>query len=358
MIWTLLLLACGGDAGSSDPTGDPTGSSPTPTPAPTVSAPTGSTGGPGPTDGTPVAVADLVDGVDAAAWLDDLQAFAVERPPGSDAWAELQDTCAERLAAYGYEVERHAYGTGTNVLGRLPGRSNTDGALVVSAHYDSVAGCTGADDNASGVASALEAARVLALAEWENDLWVACWDEEERGLVGSRAWAARAADQGARIQLAWSFETMAYADPAPDTQDLPFGFEFLFPEASARVAERDHAGDFIAFIGDTTGSTPFFEAFAAQAEADGLPALDLLLADDLLLSVATADLRRSDHAAFWEEGYPAVMLTDTADYRNAAYHCRNGLDDSVDRLDPAFAVQVVRATVAATAAGLGAPTLR
>lgn len=357
MIWTLLLLACG------DGADDGTATAPTePSTVPSSTTPTAPTD-PSPgtdtsTRGTDVAVADLVDGVDAVAWLDDLQAFAVERPPGSTAWADLQDTCADRLAAYGYEVERHAYGTGTNVVGRLPGRTNADGAMVVSAHYDSVAGCTGADDNASGMASALEVARVMALAEWENDLWVACWDEEERGLIGSQAWATEAAEQGARIQLAWSFETMAYADPAPDTQSLPFGFELLFPEASQEVADRDHAGDFIAFIGDATGSARFYTVFAAQAEADGLPALDLLLPDELLLSFATADLRRSDHASFWEEGMPAVMLTDTADFRNDAYHCRNGLDDSVDRLDPDFAVKVVRATVAATAEGLGAPTLR
>lgn len=344
LLWIpLLLTACSptDDRASEGPTAD----------APTADSTLSGTGDSGEVGST--ALPDVVALVDDEAYLHDLEAFAVDRPPGTTNHADLRATCAERLGALGYEVTLHDYGTGVNVLGYLPGSSNADGAVVLSAHYDSVAACSGADDNASGVAATLEAARVLAEGAWTNDLWVACWDEEERGLLGAEAWAAEARSLGANIQIAVSFETIAYRSTEADSQSLPLGFELLFPEATAEVEARNHTGDFIAWIGDEGSSQAHYATFEAQAEADGLPALAMHVPDEDLLAFWTADLRRSDHAAFWEQGYPAVMVTDTAEFRNDAYHCRNGLDDSVDRLDPAFATQVVRASVAMAAGALG-----
>ena len=97
------------------------------------------------------------------------------------------------FASLGYTVEREAYGTGVNVIGVLDGTSAPAEQVVISAHYDSVANCPGADDNGSGVAGVLEAARVLSTSQHKRTLVVACWDEEEKGLIGSSAFVARAA---------------------------------------------------------------------------------------------------------------------------------------------------------------------
>ena len=120
----------------------------------------------------------------------DVQAFALVRPPGSAGWRRVQQLIAKRLTDLGFELERHAYGTGTNLIGTL--RGSNDEQVIASAHYDHIEHCAGADDNASGVAAVLELSRLLAGTARGRTLRVAFWDEEERGLLGSRAFAQRA----------------------------------------------------------------------------------------------------------------------------------------------------------------------
>src|SRR5690348_15617006 len=82
----------------------------------------------------------------------DLSVIAGTRSPGTPHWQEVQDLCADRFASLGFEVERHAYATGVNVIGTLPGTTLPAERIVVSSHYDSVPNCEGADDNGTGVA--------------------------------------------------------------------------------------------------------------------------------------------------------------------------------------------------------------
>jgi hypothetical protein len=283
--------------------------------------------------------------VDRDRYEADLTTLAVAREPGAVGWQAAQDLCADRLASLGFAVERHAYDSGTNVIGRLAG-SDSAGSVVLSAHYDSVSGCEGADDNASGVAAALEAARVLADGDWANDLVVACWDEEERGLLGSQSWTARAAEQGEAILASVSLEMVAYTSSEADSQSLPLGFDLLFPDVAAQLDERDYRGDFLAAVSDLE-MTPFLDAMDAHAP-DGFALIRIDLEQGQLTSPLLGDLQRSDHASFWIQGYPSSMLTDTADFRYGGYHCFDG-EDSVDRLDLAFAVDVTTAVAGGAA---------
>jgi len=280
----------------------------------------------------------------------DLAFIAAPRAPGSDHWQAVQDLCAERFAANGYTVERHAYGSGVNVVGTLTGTSAPAELVILSAHYDHITGCAGADDNGSGVAGLLEAARVLATTPHPRTLVVACWDEEERGLVGSGAYAARAVADGQNVALMYDFEMIGFRATAPNTQTLPTGFELLFPDAAAAVAANDRRGDFIAVIGDASAaSAAAMTALSAAADEISLPVVGLQLPEGLETSPAVADLRRSDHAEFWDRGIPALMITDTSEFRYSGYHCHDG-PDTPDRLDPAFATQVVTATVSSVRA--------
>lgn len=287
--------------------------------------------------------------VDADTYAADLQLLAVERPSGSDGWQTAQDHCRAVLTELGFTVEDHEYGSGTNVVGTISGSSGR--TVLVSAHYDSVPGCAGADDNASGVAGALGVARALAGGTWTHDLIVACWDQEELGLVGSRAWADRAAADSQEIDVAISLEMIAYRDSNPDSQQLPPGFALPFPDAVEEVEDRDYTGDFIALVADVDAD-PWVTAFVDGAPA-GLPAIRLDVPPSLMGSSAIGDLSRSDHASFWEAGYPAIMVTDTANFRYGGYHCGDGTDE-IARLDLDFAADVTRATAAATAARLQA----
>ena len=281
------------------------------------------------------------DCIDATRYVEDLEAFAILRPPGAEGWQAVQDACAGELERLGFAVERQDYGTGINVIGRQAGTASAPRTVIVSAHYDHLDDCVGADDNATGVAGVLEVARVLAGRSHSNDLVVACWDEEESGLIGSLAYAEEALLQGEDIAVAFSLEMIGYASDSPDTQTLPAGFEILFEDAASTVAANDNRGDFIALIADENAA-PATTAFVEHAPSD-LPVVLVELTTEMTTAAALSDLQRSDHASFWYAGYPAIMVTDTANFRYGGYHCRDG-EDTIDRLDLDFAVDVVEAT--------------
>ncbi|RJO63454.1 MAG: M20/M25/M40 family metallo-hydrolase [Myxococcales bacterium] len=267
----------------------------------------------------PESIEPYVMAVDQTAYAEDLNFIAQERVPGSPHWQAVQDLCAERFAEYGYETERLNYGTGVNVIGRKPGLDPQGVQILISAHYDHIADCPGADDNGSGVAALLETARVLADANFSNTLILACWDEEESGLVGSLDYAEDADARGDAIAAAFVYETMAYTDSRPNSQEMPIGFDLLFREAAAWLEARENRGDFLAVIADER-ARPASDGLAFWGEAVGLPLVVIELTDNQKNSDLFADLRRSDHAAFWLYDRPALMLTDTADFRNPYYH--------------------------------------
>jgi hypothetical protein len=301
---------------------------------------------------TPEGLAAAVDRERLAA---DLDFLAKPRAPGSAHWQAVQDRCAEVFAGLGFEVERQEFQGGVNVIGVRAGASLPSERLVVSAHYDHIAGCDGADDNASGVAGVFEAARVLSAARFERTLVVACWDQEEIGLQGSRAYANRAAQNGEAIQAAYVFEMIGYASSAPNSQQLPPGLDVIFKTQADQLKANDLRGDFVAVIADENALEAALP-LEAHALAIGLPNIRLELKQNQLHSPVFGTLQRSDHAAFWWAGFPAMMITDTSEYRNRNYHCAEG-PDGLDRLDLEYATQVVRATVYAVATRLGVAPL-
>jgi hypothetical protein len=291
----------------------------------------------------PTSITTLQACADVERYRQDLVTVTGMRVPGSAHWQQVQDFCAQRLAALGFTVERHTYTTGVNVVGVLPGSDLASEQVVVSAHYDHIQGCAGADDNASGVAGALEVARILSHGKYRRSAVVACWDEEERGLVGSVAWATRARGRGDVITAALVFEMIGYRNTDAGTQTLPTGLDVLFPTQAAAIHQNQDRGDFVALIGDDKAHAALVRL---EARAQGLKTITLELTAAQKLSPLFSDLRRSDHAAFWFEDYAAVMIGDTGNFRNPNYHCIGG-PDVVSDLDHAFATQIIAATVGA-----------
>ncbi len=294
----------------------------------------------------------MVQCVEESRYREDLSFIAQPRPPGSAHWMAVQDLCRTRFEELGFDVELHAYGSGVNVVGTREGARDAARRVLIGAHYDHIPGCAGADDNASGVAGVLEAARVLSTYDQDRTLVVACWDEEESGLIGSEAYVAREVDAGRSFDVHFNLEMIGYVDSAPDSQMLPGGFALLFPDVQARIQSNESRGDFIALIGDAS-SAPFIERLTAHADRIGLPNEGLALPPDLHTSPLLSDLRRSDHDGSWQRGIPAIMITDTSEFRYVNYHCAAG-EDSIDQLDTQFATQVVAATVGAAADALAA----
>ena len=303
--------------------------------------------GPQPLSGCAAGSAELAACTDGDAYQADLVFIAQERNPGSAHWQAVQDLCADRFAELGLEVQRHSYATGVNVIGRIPGRTKPEEQVLVTAHYDHIPNCPGADDNGSGVAGVLEAARLLAMGRYERSLVFACWDEEERGLLGARSWVSEAVDRGDSITTVFNFEMIGFLDDAPGAQSFPTGLDMLFPDAYAQAEDNEFRGDFLAVVGDEH-SDDAMAAMQAHATTVGLPLLILELSDEQTTSSFLSDLRRSDHSPFWDAGYPAMMLTDTSEFRYAAYHCNDG-DDVVENLSQDFARRNIAVTVGAAA---------
>ena len=293
----------------------------------------------------------LADCVEAPRYADDLEFVTGVRNPESAHWQEVQDLCADRLAELGYTVQLFEYATGVDVLGRKDGASLPDEIVMVGAHYDHLPDCNGADDNATGVAATLEIARVLAMAPLQRTVVIACWDEEEDGLVGSRAFAASAAADSLDIATYINFDMIGYYSEEPNSQMTPPGLDIAFPTQYAEVEADMFRGNFIALVPNST-ALPTAMDFAAQGERVGLRSLVIDLPPGSETNELFADLQRSDHAAFWEQGFPAVFVTDTGEFRNPHYHCTNGPDEIVD-LSEDFAVQVTCATVGAAALAAG-----
>ena len=242
---------------------------------------------------------------------------------------------------------------GVNIVGKMA-PSSTPGlpAVLVSAHYDTVPGSAGADDNASGVAALLECARVLSTVDLERGLEFVAFDMEEvqpegGALVGSQAFVKDLAAQGGYDGL-YNLEMVGYTS-GPGTQRHPPGFQYLLPRAYEWAREREFRGDFIATVAQAEGielGRRFAEA--ARTWATGLEVMPIEVAQPMPI---LADIFRSDHAPFWAAGIPAIMITDTANFRNPGYHQSI---DTIDTLDYAFLANVTRALVATLASHCGA----
>jgi len=207
---------------------------------------------------------------------------------------------------------------------------------LVGAHYDSVAGTVGADDNASAIAVQLETARQLNALKGNQELdlavkFVSFTLEEPPAFgtrhMGSRVYALKAWKQKEQIDGMICLEMVGYTCHEPGCQSYPFPLMFLsYPKQ----------GNFIGIVGNLS-SKGFTEALnRAFCKNPDLPVVKLTvpLGGYLLPSV-----RLSDHSSFWDRGYQAVMITDTAFFRNPHYHRAS---DTMDRLDYSFMAQLVK----------------
>ena len=217
----------------------------------------------------------------------------------------------------------------TNWMLDLPGQFPGKPPILIGAHYDSVPGCPGADDNGTGIAALLEIARAITESPARHPVRLVAFDLEEYGLAGSRAYAKHLSDQGASLRLMLSLEMLGYCDHAPHTQRYPSAaLQKIYP----------HRGDFIALIGQRQtipAMTGLWWSFRnAGVRSQWLPVIKQ--------GRIVPDTRRSDHAPFWDLGYPAVMVTDTADLRNPHYHQPS---DTLDTLDLDFLTRVCQGLI-------------
>ena len=230
----------------------------------------------------------------------------------------------EELQVHG-EVEQHHFGegadAGVNLILRVPGQRPELAPVLVAAHYDGPLGSPGADDNASGVAALLELARRWAQTPPKRPVWLVAFDQEEWGMVGSAALARELKSSGQRLHLMLSLEMLGYT---AEEQNYPL---------EAMKALYGSRGDFIALVANTGAAAllpGLSRGMGAHVKTKVLPVP--------FKGRQLPDVRLSDHSPFWDEGYNAVMVTDTSFMRNPHYHQPS---DTIETLDLPFLQAVI-----------------
>jgi aminopeptidase YwaD len=220
---------------------------------------------------------------------------AAPRVPGTVEHAQARAYIESQLRSFGHATHVDAFPGGFNVHTRAAGSR-----FVVGAHYDSVPGSPGADDNASGVAAMLEVARAAIESPFPFVVEFVAYDLEENGLTGSRAHCDRLEGERGAVAGMMSLEMLGFTG---DDQVFVPGVE------TSRTK-----GDFLAVVANH-GSAHLLEMFDELATS--LPLELVVAASD---SEAGALSSLSDHGSFWDAGYPALIVTDTAFLRNPHYH--------------------------------------
>lgn len=247
-------------------------------------------------------------------------------PRHEDSMANLDraaDYINTQLQSYGYETEAIRFGDDRfrNIQATLSGSTGNDEIIVLGAHYDTArTGTPGADDNASGVSVLLELARMLADKDTERTIRFFAFANEEQPfsetpLMGSRVSANQAAESKDNIVGMFSLEMLGYYSDEPGSQKYPPVVRQFYPDT----------GNFVAFVGNLDSRLFLSNALALFRAQKTFPSEGMAAPEFLV-----GDIRRSDHASYWDVGYPAVMVTDTSNFRSPHYHT---LGDTPQTLD-------------------------
>lgn len=231
-----------------------------------------------------------------------------------DALQKTSDYIQSEFKRFGYKPYFQSYKYNGNeyhnIIAELKGQKQPEKILIVGAHYDTVSVTPGADDNASGVAGLLALAKLLSNKNYHKTLQLVAFTLEEppaftAGFMGSQIYAKALKQNKELVEGMICLEMIGYFTDAKNSQSYPLPlFKTIYPDR----------GNFIAFVSNLSS-----RGFLRQAEfyfkkGSSLP-LETLSAPE---SVPGVDF--SDHRSFWEMGYKAIMITDTAFYRNGRYH--------------------------------------
>lgn len=264
-----------------------------------------------------------------------LSAIVGERSPYRGGHlARVEDYFERELKSFGVAVESDFFNywgrSFRNVVGHLKGPAR-GGWFILGAHLDTVEGTPGADDNASGVAVLLEAARLLSRQRPSVPVLFCGFNLEEWNMIGSSHYVRRL--RAAKVSVAGmlSLEMVGYTDPRPGSQRYPPGLGWFYPDR----------GDFIGLVGNWRSKPLLRHVARAMRSVYGLPVETISLPGNGFL---LPDSRLSDHSPFWDAGMPALLVTDTSFYRNPHYHRPT---DTIETLNVEFMAKVCEGVVAA-----------
>ncbi len=232
----------------------------------------------------------------------------------------------------GYQIE--------NIIGFSSGTRTPQNSWLTSAHYDTVDNSPGTDDNGTGMVAVAEAVRILSDYNTKNSLRYLFFDLEEYGLIGSQFYVNTGVPFWENMQGLINMDMIGYYSDEPYSQTLPVGFDFLYPEMYSDLVDDSWRGNWIGSIFNNLATnlnndfTDIAETYVPDLKIHGLtvPGNGELV----------PDLRRSDHAPFWDIGVPSLFLTDCANFRNPYYHT---LNDVISTVNIDFLINNIKAIV-------------
>lgn len=265
-----------------------------------------------------------------------LERIIGERHPDSspESLRGTSDYLRQQFTSLGLSTVSHEFSAWgriyENVIATTPhDRDSSAAPLILAAHYDTVIGSPGADDNASALAVLLDVARQVVNVRLLRPVRLIAFCLEEENLLGSRAYAAHLTSTQQSILGAIVLECVGYTRDEEGSQKIPPGVPVTVPTV----------GNFLAVIGNQGSHA--LTMVVEQAMKSRIPVVPLVVPGNGEL---LPDTRRSDHTSFWEQGFPAVMLTDTANFRNPNYHQPT---DTIETLNLDFMAQVADGVAAA-----------
>lgn len=232
----------------------------------------------------------------------------------------------QQFEALGYTASFQGQFQNILVLPPVPLASSS---ILVAAHYDTVPCSPGADDNGSGIAVLLACAKAFAEQDFPTSAVFLAFNREEDYLIGSQEFVTEYLQNLAtEITETHVMEMVGYCSHEVGSQHLPQGLPVQLPDR----------GDFLGLVGNQRSAKLVNSTLqTAKTYLDGFPVLGLSVY--LGLEKYFPHLQRSDHAPFWHAKIPALMWTDTAEFRNTNYHSPW---DTPDTLDYTFMKQVAQ----------------
>jgi Peptidase family M28 len=252
------------------------------------------------------------------------------------------DYLRSRLVQAGYTVTEETYAMEGQAVNNLEvdlvGSESSAGVVVVGAHYDSVDGTVGANDNATGVAATLELARMLQGSKLRRTIRFVFFVNEEPPYfqtekMGSVVYARKLKHDGVSVSGMISLETIGFYSDAPESQQYPPLLNLLYPSR----------GNFIGFVGNSESRDLVRRATRRFRESTEFPS------EGIAAPANWPGIGWSDHWSFWQEGYPGIMVTDTAPFRYPYYHTALDTADKIDFEKMARVVDGIRNVVASLA---------
>lgn len=247
-----------------------------------------------------------------------LQNF-VTRDASTDECEEAGDFLEAAFLQFGIQVDQDPFNfegySSRNIVGYLPGTTDPSAVVIIGAHYDSYAepdsteSAPGADDNASGTAAVLEAARIMSRYSFTHSVKFMLFSAEEWGLYGSAHYARQAAQSGENIIAVINLDMISYTDALPEDLDVIANSNSKWLGNLLKTAAQNYSG------------------------------IDVL-------STVDGSYDYSDHSSFWDRGFPAVLCIEDYEDTNPYYHTTR---DTLNRINLDFATQAARVCLAAAA---------